>query len=384
MKTGSVRMRRMAAVAVVAIAVVAAACSSSSTSSSASGGGSSSTSASPSTANAIPEAASLVKALEARPEHLPSSEPVGKPIPSGKTIDWLQCSTPACTILTKPLEDAAATLGWKVRVIDAGITPATVKAAWDVAVSDHPDAVMATGFPKSIFASELAQLKAENIPVIDGFVADTSGTGITAVVQGNNTNQKIGVALADWVLSQKGKKANALLVSSSTFTTLARVQSGFKTEYQRLCSTCGLSTLNEPATTFGTSLPGDIVAYLRTHPSINYVVADEGSMPIGLPQALATAGIKVTVVTQFPSQTTVQYLQEGKIQAIVMPQEIDAMWQMTDALARYFAGVSVVPSEAASPLWAVTPGTASQLVSPYYLVPKYQTKYEQLWGVKKS
>lgn len=342
------------------------------------------TSAGASGGTAIPAAKKLVKSLEQRPTHLPTSKPITGSIPSGKTIDWLQCSTPACTILTKPLEQAAAVLGWKVHVVNAGITPETVKNAWDVAVKDHPDAVMATGFPKTIFASELAQLKADNIPVIDGFVATKRGDGITAVVQGNNTNHRIGTALADWVLAKKGTSADTLLVTSSTFPTLNRVASGFNKEYKRLCSSCALGTLNEPATSFGTTLPSDVVGYLKTHPTVNYVVADEGSIPLGLPQALSSAGLsgKVTVVTQYPSQTTVQYLSQGSLTAIVMPQEIDAMWQMTDALARYYAKQSVVPAEAPSPLWLVTKKSSAQLQYPYYLVPHYQAKYKQLWGVK--
>jgi len=362
--------------ALLSVGLVMAACSSGSSSSTTTTGGSGSQS--------IGAAQSAVATLEQRPTQLETTIPITKAIPTGKTIDWIQCSIADCTILTPSLQAAAAKLGWKVNVIDGGITPETIKNAWDIAVRDHPDVVMATGFPKVVFQSELAQLQAANIPVIDGFVSDTSRGGITAAIKGNNPANKIGNAMANWVLSAKGTSANTLLVTSSTFSTLENVVSGFKSVYSNLCSKCPLGVLDEPATTFGTTLPGDVVGYLRTHPSVNYVVADEGAIAMGLPQALASAGMSnVAVVGQYPSATTASYLQDGTyLKSIIMPQEIDSMWQMVDAAARFFTGMSVTPSEAPSPLWAVTPKTVSQLVSPYYLIPSYQSKYAQVWGVK--
>src|SRR5262249_12138669 len=154
-------------------------------------------------------------------------EPLDKLVPKGKTIDWIQCSIPDCQILGPPLIAAAKTFGWNVTTINGGITPASIKSAWDLAVRNKPSAVVATGFPSSIFASDLKTLESEHIPVIDGFVADPTGGGISAVVQGQSTSHAIGVAEADWVLAQKGKQANVLLLHSSTFPTLLAVKDGF-------------------------------------------------------------------------------------------------------------------------------------------------------------
>jgi len=360
------------------LCLVATACSNSS-----SGGGNGSPSASSSSSSdTIPAAVDALNKLLQRPETLPSTVPISKPIPKGKTIDWLQCGISDCAILTPPLKAAAASLGWNVKVVDAGLTPESVKNAWDLAVRDHPDAVFASGFPASIFKSELAQLKAMNIPVIDFAVHDKSGNGITAVIQGDNTSYAIGVGLADWVLAKKGKSANTLLVTSSTFANLPITVNGFKHEYNTLCPSCKVDTLDAPATTFGTTLPGNVVTYLRSHPDVNYIAADEGAMSQGIPQAIKTAGMNIQMITQYPNQTTAQYLKDGSVLAgIIMPQEIDAMWQMTDAAARYYAGMSTKPAEAPSPLWFVTPETVSQISPPYSLIPDYPAKYKQLWGV---
>jgi hypothetical protein len=85
----------------------------------------------------------------------------------------------------------------------------------------------------------------------------------------------------------------------------------------------------------------------------------------------------------YPSQTELQALSAGTIDGIVMFQQGDAMWQMTDALARYFAGVDVADAMKPSPAWAITKDSASELSGrgPYFLIENYQADYKKLWGV---
>jgi ABC-type sugar transport system substrate-binding protein len=348
---------------------------------SSSSGGSSPAPSGGSGGSAIPEAQTAVDQLTTRPDKIQITTPLTKKVPTGKKIAWIQCSIPDCQILGPPLIAAAKQFGWTVQTINGGLTPESVKAAWGLAVRANPDAVVATGFPSSIFASELAQLKAKNIPVIDGFVADPVGNGISAVVQGRSTSNGIGVAFANWVLGQEGKKANVLLVHSSTFPTLLDVRTGFNTQYSKLCSDCKVKTIDVPATAYGSTLPAQVVATLRSDPSINYVVTEEGNMLLGIPQAMKAAGItKVGVIGQYPSQASIEYLKDGSIvKALVMPPIVDSMWTMADALARTYTGQPVDVDDAAAPLWIVTQKTAGDLVYPYFLTQDYEAQYKDLW-----
>jgi ribose transport system substrate-binding protein len=64
-----------------------------------------------------------------------------------------------------------------------------------------------------------------------------------------------------------------------------------------------------------------------------------------------------------------------------MFQQGDSMWQMVDALARHFAGVSVEPSMLPSPAWAITSDNVDQLTGdPYVLIEDYEAQYKALWG----
>src|SRR4051812_40362938 len=106
---------------------------------------SSSTGASSAGSGATNAAADKVAAQFAqRPTRIPVTAPIGKPIPTGKQIDFINCGVTSCTILYNNLVEAAKTLGWSVKQINTQGTPESVQAAWKQAVNDKPDAVIAS------------------------------------------------------------------------------------------------------------------------------------------------------------------------------------------------------------------------------------------------
>jgi ABC-type sugar transport system substrate-binding protein len=329
---------------------------------------------------AIPKAQAALKELKVRPTKITVTAPITKPIPKGKTIDWIVCGVPGCTVLTNPLKAAAAKLGWKVVAIPGGLTPETILNAWNLAVQNKPDAVVGTGFPESIFAAPLATLESENIAVINGFVTDPPGNGITAIVNGSPSYTQAGAALADFVLGTDGTSANSLFLGGTTFPASQFEEKAFDKEYKKLCSSCQTSSIEEPATLSGDALTASIVASLTRNPSINFVVASQPNDVYGLPQALKAAGLtKVKILSNTPDATTLQYLKQGLIAGIMDVPNTDNMAEIVDAFARHFAGQSVTPDEGNGGDWAVTQKTASQVKYPYYLVPGYLNQYAKLW-----
>jgi ABC-type sugar transport system substrate-binding protein len=335
-------------------------------------------------AGEIAEAKQLLDALLVKPTELQTTEKIGKEVPTGKTIDWIVCGVPECTALTQPLTDAAAALGWTVKPIDGGLSPETVLAAWNLAVQNKPDAVVATGFPSVMFADPLAKLQAAGIPVVQGYVTEDAdpAKGIIAVIAGGgDTFQNQGKYEADFVLGRIGDKANTVFLGGSTFPGIDAVIEGYKAEYSRLCAGCKFDSLDIAGDTIGTTLPTNVVAYLTSHPDVNYIVLGIGSMVLGLPDALKAANLDVKIVGTAPSATTAQMVKDGDIDGIIMLQQGDSMWQMVDALARHFAGVDVAPSMKPSPAWAVVKENIDQITGdPYVLIADYQAQYKALWG----
>jgi ribose transport system substrate-binding protein len=210
----SARVLAAAGVLLVGLALVIAGCGggSSSTSATTGGGGESTGESSAgggessSSETAFPKAAKANEEFEERPTSVGIETPVGKPIPKGKTIDFIQCGVPACKTEGELFESAASELGWTIKSINAGTTPEEIKAAYDQAIKDEPDAVLGSGYPRALFEPEIQQLKAKNIPVIEFFVEEEAGNGITAVIGGIPTTEMQGKMMANYILAHSSNE----------------------------------------------------------------------------------------------------------------------------------------------------------------------------------
>ena len=87
-----------------------------------------------------------------------------------------------------------------------------------------------------------------------------------------------------------------------------------------------------------------IVSYVRSHPSVKYVVTALDAPTIGLPGALAAAGLAnhVKLVGEGATPTNVQYLHSGQQAADVAFPYYEAMWSMVNAVVQK-AGRSADP-----------------------------------------
>ena len=233
----SARVFAAAVLCLVALALVIAGCGGGSSSTSSSGGSTESSEGSeatkaPAGKREEGEESSARKApsrkppkaneeFEERPTSVGIETPVGKPIPEGKTIDFIQCGVPACKTEGELFEAAADELGWTIKSINAGTTPEEIKAAYDQAIKDEPDAVLGSGYPRALFEPEIAQLKAKNIPVIEFFVEEEAGNGITAVIGGIPTSEFQGKMMADYILAHSTDESMEIgIVNAQGFETV--------------------------------------------------------------------------------------------------------------------------------------------------------------------
>jgi ribose transport system substrate-binding protein len=330
----------------------------------------------------IPAAKAAIAKLMKRPTSIGITTPIKKPIPKNITVDFLVCPITDCTILEPVDKAAVSALGWKARFINDGLTPQALDDAMSLAVSQHPAGIFVGGFPRSEMNAQIAAAKAAGVPVIDSFVADSPGNGITAVVVGTPMTLIGGAHIADWVLAQKGKAANTLLLTSTTFPDVVVRQDGFTRQYHKLCPSCKITVLNLPATTFGTTAPASIMAELRRDPSINYIAAMEPDAMIGLPQAMTSAGLQTPIVSGYVDPTGISYLRDHtQLKALIEHGSALAVWESVDALARHLVGQSVRPDEGNMPGWVITPSEAVNFHRPYIQVASSEAQFKKLWGL---
>ena len=378
------RHRRVAgAVLTAALGVVIAACSTSAgtgtAGSSASAG--STAAASGSTSAGVQAAVAELKVAETRPASI-GLPAFSKPIPAGKTVSFVHCGVAVCDTVAAAIKNAAAVLGWKVDVIPTNGTPASVKAAWDSVVRLHPDVAFGSGFDRALFASEASQLAAMHVPVMNWTTTDTAGQGLVFVHGGPSEVPVVGEQMAAWVVADTQGKADTLYVNLPTYVILQPVMEGFVSYYKQWCPGCKLSTMSVPLTSIGTTAPSLIVSYLRAHPDINRIAVGYDGIDVGLPAALAAAGLsgKVKFIGEAPTATNLAYVQAGA-EAATVSQGVYEIWAMyLDAAARALTGQSLAPDNAWKVPWfLLTQSNYSQGTGYAPIVTNLDGQLKQIW-----
>jgi ABC-type sugar transport system substrate-binding protein len=266
---------------------------------------------------AVAAAKKNVASLMHRPTSLTVPALPSKP-PSGKQLDFIACGVPACVDFAPYLEQAAAAVGWHVKTLNAGLTPQTVAAAYDQAVRDKPAGVIGSGgYPTSLFSHQLQQLKAEGVPVVLHDQPPSNAPGVTAVLMSTKDNTEYGQEMADMIMADSGgHNVHLGLVITSQVPVFAAEHKALTSMVKsKACVGCTVNTLNFPETAVGTTLPSQVVSFLRANPSVNYLYFDFTDAVAGVPAALKAAGIenqaKILTTNLTPAQA--QYIKDGEM-----------------------------------------------------------------------
>jgi ribose transport system substrate-binding protein len=336
---------------------------------------------------AFPKAAKENEEFEERPTSVGIETPVGKPIPKGKTIDFIQCGVPACKTEGELFEAAAGELGWTIKSINAGTTPEEIKAAYDQAIKDEPDAVLGSGYPRSLFNPEIEQLKAKNIPVIEFFVEEEAGNGITAVIGGIPTTEVQGQMMASYILAHSTDKEMEIgAVNAQGFETVTGTIESVEKEFSEQCPACTVKKLEAPLTAIGKDLPQRIASFLTANPGIEWTTVGYNDMMTGLPTALKGAGVENAKMTTVNINTAIApYLANGEyLQATMGTSFPEVYWRGIDLLARLFAGVDYKEDldDTTLPYWTITKESLPTTEEEFAVVENYEEQFQKLWGVK--
>ncbi|MFI6935331.1 sugar ABC transporter substrate-binding protein [Streptomyces sp. NPDC050287] len=328
-------------------------------------------------------ARSALRTYAQRPNKIPITQPVGKKIPTGKKIDFILCGVQSCSDLADFLTSAANQLGWQVNQIPTQGTPESVQAAYETAVRDKPDAVVSSGFPRAVYAKQLAKLKAAGIPVIQSNADDVVGDGLELLKNGPKDVGVQGEMLASWAVADSGAQANTVYFDLPAYTILKPVKDSFAAKYKELCPSCTLDNVDVPITSVGKDIPDRVVSYVRSHPKVDHIVFSLGLLNVGVPSALKTAGITGKhIAVNVGDAQNYQYIQSGLTDAAVALNSHESMWLQADALARRFTGQSMdVDQKAVLPLTLITKDNLSMAVGDFPLVKNYQAQFQALWGL---
>ncbi|HKG04068.1 MAG TPA: substrate-binding domain-containing protein [Conexibacter sp.] len=362
-----------AAVLAAALCATVAACGSDSSSTD---GGSSTAGASDAT---IAEAQTLLDKARTRPTQIPTQEPVGKPIPAGKTLSFISCGNEDCTNQAKVVKQATDILGWKLIVHNTDGTPPTLKSAFDQVVREQPDGLIYNATDRSLINSELLELERLRIPAAACCILQKPGRGITFVSEGPGDEIAKGKVMAAWFVVDSAGKGSTVYVDIPDFKILAPLGDGYIDESKRLCPDCSAERLEIPFTSLGKDAPNRIVSYLRAHPDVKYVALAIDQIGTGLPAALKSAGLgDVKLIGESPTATSYQYIRSGLQSVTAVYDMYGDMFAQVDAVAR--ALVDAPQVESSPNVWLVDKDNILDDEGVFPMVADNNEQYAKVWG----
>lgn len=336
--------RRQAARVVIATVLSIAALTASACSSSGSSDSSSNAPASTSSA----ENAALA-AYTGHPSPFPVDTPLSKAVPPGTTIAYLQCGAPICAVISKLVAPAIQALGATMKTVNAGLTASEAQAAASSVLSLKPSAVIATGLNPQIYAGGLQKISAAGIKVVSiSIPGDTKQYGIDFNYIGLSPLQLAGKLLADWVVVNKGPKADIVFYGTPEIFFTPYMQTAFKDELTKSCPGCKLRFTSLGIATLGTTAPSTIVTDLQSDPDTNMAVLETGGAAQGLPAAMKAAGISsVSTLVYNPEPAQLQAIKDGSLTAGLGADLPVQMWTSVDIVARLLTGQQPAAGEVA-------------------------------------
>jgi ribose transport system substrate-binding protein len=301
---------------------------------------------------------------------------------AGKVFVDLQSNEQPAIPNTTGIKEAAAALGWTVKVISfESANPASLISAMDQALQYKPVAVSLAGLPQAVWNAEVAKYQAAGTIITPIDIGPNPVSATVPVNIGESTTQ--GNALANWFASDSGGTGQGLLVDIPDFPALKAVSAGVTSTVAANCSGCKLTDLNVtiPQQDSNAVVPA-IVSALQRNPSIKYVLAAVGVEVPGLPSALSAAGISgVKIGGTFAGIEQTQDLQSGSENAWVLQnQEYEGMLAV-DTAARHLEGMTITANGGGTPIQLLTKSTVGTPSISLNAPSDALTQFEKIWHV---
>lgn len=301
-------------------------------------------SASTTPSDGVAEAQAAVALRTTIPDTIGFDTPLSA-LPTGATAYYMECGVLQCTDVGDQLELVAPELGVTIVRIPTGDTPETISAAFDRAAADLPDAVLVPALPPDLYQSQLTTLNNAAVPVIAWTLPADELPGLQKIVLNGSQYELNGQLMADWVIADSMGAANTVVFNVPTFAALKVMEHSFADELARLCAHCTYEGVDVQGQDIGSALPGRVVSYLQANPDTNYVFLAFGSMVLGVPEALAAAGLDAKLVSQAGLEQNFEYIQAGQQAVDLTLSHEQLAYAALDIMARALAGddTSVVP-----------------------------------------
>jgi hypothetical protein len=263
--------------------------------------------------------------------------------PTGKTLALVTCPLPACSSVTTASAAAAKTLGWKVDTFNSQLTPQGYQAAWQEAVQAHPTALSVVAVtPDATVSKYVDEVAKAGIPwneIAPAGDRPSANGPLKASYNGYPEFLESGQLMGDVVAAASNGTAQAVVVEDPSLSPiLGPVVDGFTTQLKAAGGS--VTELPVSAANTGKTIPGQVVSFLQSHPSMKYVAFELSDLDAGVAPAIKAAGLSgIRIVSRAPQASNLAAVKDGTEFAEVGEEDICNGYRAVDGLLRDMEGV---------------------------------------------
>ncbi|HUA03186.1 MAG TPA: substrate-binding domain-containing protein [Solirubrobacteraceae bacterium] len=273
-------------------------------------------------------------------------QPLTKRPAAGATLAYLQCSAVTCGVLAQVLGGVSKTLGVKLHIVSTGASVSDEVTAMNSIIASKPAIVVLPGLAAQPICAQMKQLSAQGAAVATLGMDNVSQCGVKAAINGESSAELGGRLLADWVVMQKGSKANVVFYYTPELSFSPFEQHAFQAQLTKLCPSCTARFVDLPLAGYGTSAPGTVVSDLQSHPQTNVALFVSEEAASGLPAAMKTAGLTHVLTNGWgPEPANLQDIKSGGLTGGVGVDVVTMTWEAVDAAARIATGQALTAGE---------------------------------------
>ncbi|WTZ86998.1 substrate-binding domain-containing protein [Streptomyces sp. NBC_01384] len=268
---------------------------------------------------------------------------------SGKTIVYVAetMTNPGVAGAAGGVREAARVIGWNVRVIDGGATPAGIQAAMSAAVTLKPSGIVIGGFDPNSTSRQVSRADAAGIPLIGWHAVAAPGPSRRPRLFTNVTTRVEDVAgiSAQWIISHSNGHAGVVLFTDASIP-FARNKSELIRKDLAICSGVKLlSYENIPIPDASSRTPREISSLLaRFRSKWTHSVAINDLYFADAAPAFRAAGKKgsgppFNIGAGDGDPSAFQRINSKQYQAATVPEPLSLQgWQIVDEFNRAFSG----------------------------------------------
>ncbi|WP_416985193.1 substrate-binding domain-containing protein [Streptomyces sp. T028] len=294
-------------------------------------------------------------------------------------------TNPGVAGAAKGVREAARVIGWNVRVVDGGGTPAGIQAAMSEAVALRPSGIVIGGFDPNSTSRQVAQAERAGIPLVGWHALAAPGPSKRPRLFTNVTTRVEEVAgiSARWVIAHSQGRAGVVLITDASIPFARNKSELIKKELATCPGVKLLAYENIPIPDAGTRTPREISSLLaRFGARWTHSVAINDLYFADAAPAFRAAGQKgsgppYNIGAGDGDPSAFQRINSRQYQAATVPEPLSLQgWQIVDEFNRAFSGTPA--SGYTAPVHISTADNSAGTTS--WDPTGYQQAYRQIWG----